>query len=359
MPDQSAEVTVEKSMLEQAARMHDEMRKLRPEDAGKDNLTFLQRPYARAEPEDAVRKASVWFTAYMPSIIGPVRDGEVSKPLATLCDPGLWTAFADLGIRAVHTGPVMKAGGYRFNGERYASIDGWFDPVSLDIDPDLGRDEDYRRLKWMAEHSTSERGERLNAVVIGDIVPGHTGMGADFHLALQGVDHYPGLYVLARVDQVLSRTDQRHYGLTEEEVAALTADFPEGHQDDISRLLTEAEVRALVRISVIPGKPQRPMGAQAGFGWSITREIEGAPDENGITRRRWVYLHFFHPKQPTLNFLDSGYAAWRMVTGQTQLHRLGPALDWRPPRCERLSRHRAAAREHLRDRRQHGQPDLV
>ncbi len=314
-----SEITIETSMLEQASRMHDEMRKLRPEDAGKDHLTFLQRPYARAEPEDAVRKASVWFTAYMPSIIGPQREGSMLKPLATLCDPGLWTCFADLGIRAVHTGPVMKAGGYRANGERYASIDGWFDPISLDIDPDLGCEEDYRRLKWMAEHSTSERGERLNAVVIGDIVPGHTGMGADFHLALRGERYYPGLYVLARVDQVLNRTPSeadRHYGLTDEEIAGLTADFPAGQENEISRLLTESEVRALVRANVIPGKPQRAMGAQAGLGWSITREIEGLPDINENTRRRWVYLHFFHPKQPTLNFLDPGYSAWRMVTGQ-------------------------------------------
>ncbi len=310
------EISVANSMLEQAARMHDEMRKLRPEDAGKDNLTFLQRPYARAEPEEAVRKASVWFTAYMPSVIGPEKDGAMQRPLPTLCDPGLWTHFADLGIRAVHTGPVMKAGGFKYGGEPYASIDGWFDPVSLDIDPDLGSDTDYRRLKWMAEHSTNERGDRLNAVVIGDIVPGHTGMGADFHLALQGVEHYPGLYVLARVDQVLSRADDRHYGLTDEEVAGLTADLPDGDDGELSRLLTESEVRALVRVSVIPGKPQRALGAQAGFGWSITREMEGAPDDSGNTKRRWVYLHFFHPKQPTLNFFDPGYAAWRMVTGQ-------------------------------------------
>ncbi len=319
--EQDNQITVAKSMLEQASRMHDEMRKLRPENAGKDNLTFLQRPYARAEPEDAVRKAPVWFTAYMPSIIGPQggaqHDGDMLRPLQTLCDPGLWTAFADLGIKAVHTGPVMKAGGFRYGGERYASIDGWFDPIALDIDEDLGSEDDYRRLKWMAEHSTNEQGARLEAVVIGDIVPGHTGMGADFHLALQGKQQYPGLYVLARVDQVLARNDERHYGLTDEEVAGLTADFSSGdHEGELSRLLTEAEVRALVRASVIPGKPQRPMGAQAGLGWSITREIEGLPDAEGLTRRRWVYLHFFHPKQPSLNFFDSGYAAWRMVTGQ-------------------------------------------
>ena len=303
-----SEITVENSMLEQAARMHDKMRKLRPEDVGKDALTFLQRPYARAQPAAAVSKASVWFTAYMPSIIGPQRDGSMQPPLGTLADPALWQHFAELGIRAVHTGPVMKAGGYLADGEPYASIDGWFDPIALDIDADLGTETDYRRLRAMADTTTNERGEQLHAVVIGDIVPGHTGMGADFHLALQGVDHYPGLYVLARVDELLAQ-GEHHEGLTADEIASLTAELPDG---ELSRLLTKTEVRALLRVQVIPGQPQRTLGAQAGEGWSITRGVEGA---GGITRR-WVYLHFFHPKQPTLNFLDSGYAAWRMVTGQ-------------------------------------------
>ena len=291
--EQKNAISIEHSMLEQSARVHDEMRKLRPQDVGKDHLTFLQRPYVLAEPEEAVRKAPVWFTAYMPSIIGGTCDGEMNKPLATLSDPALWTCFADLGIRAVHTGPIMKAGGFDSNGTPYASIDGWFDPVALDIDAGLGTEADYRRLRAMAEQTTNDRGQRLDGVVIGDIVPGHTGMGADFHLALQGVDHYPGLYVLARVDQVLAQSGDNPDGLTAQEAAGLTADVPEG---EISRLLTEAEVRALLRVRVIPGKPQRTLGAQAGVGWSITREIEGAPDESGNTRRRWVYLHFFHPQ---------------------------------------------------------------
>ena len=306
------------SMLEQAARIHDEMRKLKQEDVGKDNLTFLQRPYAKAQPKAAVNKAPVWFTAYMPSIIGRQHGGQPLRPLETLCDLELWACFAELGVKAIHTGPVMKAGGRYLDGTHYQTIDGWFDPVALQIDPMLGSERDYSRLVWITENMPGEsRREKLGAVVIGDIVPGHTGMGSDFHLALQGAEHYPGLYVLARVDEVLERRDKRHTKLNDRQIREILQGFPDGATgSEFTRLLSHEEINWLVDAKVIPGKPQRPMGPQAGFGWSITKEIEGVPDENGIRKRRWVYLHFFHPKQPTLNFFDPGYAAWRLVTGQ-------------------------------------------
>ena len=312
---------IERSMLGQAAHLHDRMRRLKQEDTGKDNLTFLQRPYARAQSREAVRLAPVWFTAYMPSIIGPEQDGNMMRPLETLCSLELWNRFAELGIAAVHTGPVMKAGGLTFDQKPYDSIDGWFDPIALDVDSELGADRDYSRLVWIAENIPDVRtGKKLGAVIIGDIVPGHTGMGPDFYLALKGADLYPGLYVLARIDQVLGRSDRRSRAIPErilaslnEEILGTEASTPSG---ELTRLLTDEEIDALVKAKVIPGRPQRGMGAQAGFGWSITREIEGLPDESGNTRRRWIYLHFFHPKQPTLNFLDPGFAAWRMITGQ-------------------------------------------
>src|SRR5215204_1887425 len=66
-----------------------------------------QNPFANANPRAAVEKASVWFTAYPPSLI--------TKPgcsfLGALGDARLWAAFQAMGIEAVHTGPVKRAGG--------------------------------------------------------------------------------------------------------------------------------------------------------------------------------------------------------------------------------------------------------
>ena len=52
-------------------------------------------------------KSSVWFTAYPISMM--------PKPglsfLGTLGDEDLWRAFKAIGIDAVHTGPLKRAGG--------------------------------------------------------------------------------------------------------------------------------------------------------------------------------------------------------------------------------------------------------
>ena len=64
-------------------------------------------PYAEAGPRAASATASVWFTAYPGAII--TRDGQ--SVLATLGDPALWRTFAEIGIQAIHTGPMKQAGG--------------------------------------------------------------------------------------------------------------------------------------------------------------------------------------------------------------------------------------------------------
>ncbi len=64
-------------------------------------------PYAEARPRAASASASVWFTAYPGAII--TRDGQ--SVLATLGDAALWRTFADIGIQAIHTGPMKQAGG--------------------------------------------------------------------------------------------------------------------------------------------------------------------------------------------------------------------------------------------------------
>src|SRR6185369_14965632 len=94
--------------------------------------------------------------------------------LATLADERLWSAFQAIGIQAGHTGPMKRSSG--ISGQTYTpSVDGNFDRISFEIDPDFGTEEQYKSVVQVA------RGH--GAIVIGDVIPGHTGKGADFRLA--------------------------------------------------------------------------------------------------------------------------------------------------------------------------------
>src|SRR6266536_2769904 len=145
-----------------------------------------QHPYAVPQPRAASALASVWFTAYPPSqITGP---GE--SVLESLGDPELWRVFRDIGIGGMHTGPMKRAGGIR--GREYTpTVDGNFDRISSEIDPGFGTQEQYQA---MVRHARDN-----SAVVIGDVIPGHSGKGADFRLAERGYGDYPGLYHMMEI----------------------------------------------------------------------------------------------------------------------------------------------------------------
>ena len=147
-----------------------------------------QQPFAEARPRAASALASVWFTAYPASII--TRPGE--SVLRTLADPNLWTALSAIGIQGVHNGPMKRSGGVR--GRDYTpTIDGNFDRISFEIEPSFGTEEDFVAMgQTAAAH---------NAVVIDDIVPAHTGKGADFRLAEMGVGEYPGIYHMVSIPE--------------------------------------------------------------------------------------------------------------------------------------------------------------
>src|SRR5262249_1659260 len=61
--------------------------------------------------------------------------------------------------------------------------------------------------------------------------------------------------------------------------------------------------------------------ARSWSGWSATGEVVGVDGK----ARRWVYLHYFKPGQPTLNWLDPSYAGPRAVAGDLvkTVHGLG------------------------------------
>jgi trehalose synthase len=249
-----------------------------------------QSPFAIPDPAAAMAKSSVWFTAYPISMI--------TKPghsfLSTLGDDELWLAFEAIGINAVHTGPLKRAGGV-FGREATPSIDGHFDRISTQIDEVFGTDVEFRRL---CEVAAAHGG-----IVIDDIVPGHTGKGPDFRLAEMKVGDYPGIYHMVEIPP---------------EDWQLLPEVPSG-QDSVN-LDSLAEER-LQRAGYIVGRLQRVIFHDPGTkdtNWSATAPVTG-PD--GV-QRRWVYLHYFKDGQPSINWLDPTFAGMRLVIGDA-LHALG------------------------------------
>ena len=252
--------------------------------------SMWQNPFANPDPRAAIEKASVWFTAYPISMI--TKKG--SSFLGTLGDEDLWAAFEAIGIDGVHTGPVKQAGGIS-GWDPTPSVDGHFDRISTQIDADFGTEEEFRA---MTEVAAGHLG-----MVIDDIVPGHTGKGADFRLAEMKVGDYPGIYHMVEIDP-----KDWH----------LLPKVPPG--GDSVNLDVEAEDQ-LTKAGYIIGRLQRVIFYEPGVkdtNWSATAPVLG-PD--GV-ERRWVYLHYFKEGQPTINWLDPSFAGMRMVIGDA-LHSLG------------------------------------
>ena len=202
-----------------------------------------QNPYAYPNPRAAVEKASVWFTAYPLSLI--TAPGE--SFLGALGDENLWTAFQQIGVEAIHTGPVKRAGGLD-GWDPTPSVDGHFDRISMAIDPLFGTEEEFRT---MCEVAASHGG-----VIIDDIVPGHTGKGADFRLAEMNHRDYPGIYHMIDIPEA-----DWH----------LLPDVPAG--EDSVNIDVETE-KALQHAGYIIGQLQRVIFYEPGVketNWSATR----------------------------------------------------------------------------------------
>ncbi len=252
--------------------------------------SMWQNPFANPDPRAAIDKASAWFTAYPISMI--------TKPgasfLGTLGDEDLWAAFEEIGIDGVHTGPVKKAGGLR-GWDPTPSVDGHFDRISTHLDEAFGTEEEFRS---MCEVAAGHLG-----MVIDDIVPGHTGKGADFRLAEMKVGDYPGIYHMVEIP---------------EKDWHLLPRVPRGR--DSINLDAESEAQ-LSKFAYIVGRMQRVIFYEPGVkdtNWSVTAPVRG-PD--GV-ERRWVYLHYFKEGQPSINWLDPSFAGMRLVIGDA-LHSLG------------------------------------
>ncbi|MBC3372475.1 maltose alpha-D-glucosyltransferase [Pseudomonas sp. SWRI92] len=242
-----------------------------------------QQPFAHTRPRDASALSSVWFTAYPASIV----TRENGTVLEALGDETLWHALSKIGIQGIHNGPLKRSGGLQGT-EFTPTIDGNFDRISFDIDPDLGTDAQLQALTRMAAAH--------NAVVIDDVIPSHTGKGADFRLAEMAYEDYPGLYHMVEI---------------REEDWPLLPEVGEGRD---AQNLTAQQVDALRDKHYIVGQLQRVIFFEPGVketDWSATPVVMGVDGKP----RRWVYLHYFKEGQPSLNWLDPTFAAQQMIIG--------------------------------------------
>ena len=241
--------------------------------------------YGLPQPTELVKTASVWLLYYPGSVI-PKPGASV---IGTWGQPELWQALQSLGVDLIHTNPVKRAGGIQ--GERYTpTIDGWFDRISLEVDPQLGTDQEFRQMVQVAGTH--------GAIVAEDLVPLHTGLGPDFRLAERAYKDYPGLYTMAEIDEkdwsiLPPVSDPWGTALVPRDVAVKL--WEKGY---IPGLIDSADAGS---------------GANEWSGWSATPEVLGVDGQ----KRRWVYLHVFKPAQPTLNWLDPSYASRRALFGDT------------------------------------------
>jgi trehalose synthase len=245
------------------------------------------------QPQDTVKAASVWLLHYPAAVI--TQPGQ--SVIATWGQPQFWDTLRDVGIDLLHTNPIERAGGIQ-NGQFTASIDGGFDRISMDIDPQLGTEQEYRAMVQTA----GQRGGSLG----GDLVPLHTGLGADFRLATKAYGDYPGVYSIVEIRQ-------EDWGL-----------LPMVNGDSETALISKEVGAQLTNKGYIPGiinsadaDPMTKMSA----GWSATGEIAGVDGK----QRRWVYLHVFKRQQPVLNWSDPSYAGRRVAIGDAvrNIHDLG------------------------------------
>ncbi len=239
---------------------------------------------------DFLDQKSVWFAAYPDSLVGE----PGTKALDILASPQLHELLSDIGVEAVHTGPMKRSGSV--TGTEYGpSIDGHFDRIESVVDPEYGSEAEYRNFVTVAS--------RHGVDVIGDLVPGHTGKGPDFRLAERKEPGFPGLYTMIEIRP--------------EDWSVL----PSVQSGDDSVNLSQANIRSLKdRGYDLIGPLDAEVFARPGIkesSWSATDIVRGVDGQD----RRWAYLHIFKQGQPSLNWSDPSYAAHRLITAD-MLHSL-------------------------------------
>lgn len=295
---------VKTSMLENAKQLFETVSPLNVFD--RDEFKHAQRrtrpglgAHSRPMPDKLLHKAATWLSIYPPAIITGDDGGQppgarehrresALECIADVIATGLITK--QLGFDGIYIAPVSKSGGLS-GYTPTPSTDGNFDPISLDIDKEIGTLDQYKHLVEVAAQN--------GCVVIDNIIALHTGQGPDFLLALRGDRRYKNLYIMADIEQ-------KHWTL-----------LPEVHDRHgvlSTALVSREQAAELQKLGYIPGSIDSCDASKRvkdASGWSATGKVIGCDKQI----RRWVYLHFFKPSQPVLNDDHPDCQAIRLING--------------------------------------------
>ena len=236
---------------------------------------------AYPNPRAAVERASVWFTAYPLSLI--TAPGQ--SFLAALGDEDLWKAFEQIGIEAIHTGPVKRAGG----------INGWeYDPQrGRAFRPDQHGDRSAVRHRGGVPRRCARRPRPTTAR----------------HRRHRSRAHRQGRRLPARRDEPQGLPGIYHMVDIPEEDWHLLPDVPPG-QDSVNIDAGHREGFAGRRLHHRPAAAGDLLRARR-EGDQLERHPRGGRHQR--QDRRWVYLHYFKAGQPSINWLDPTFSGMRLV----------------------------------------------
>jgi trehalose synthase len=201
-----------------------------------------------------------------------------------LASSATWPMLRELGVRGLYVAPIQGSGAL-WAKER-TGFDTGDDVVQYDFSRAVGNEDQYRRLM----NSLIDQ----NVLLGSDLIPGATGLGPDFFLAVRNVREYPGIYCMVEIPQQFWK-----------HLPDMTGEWG-------GAALGQAQIEALSREGLLP-KAMRddmsPLGRPGG--WAATGGIRGI-DGNIY---RWVYRFHNTPDFAVLNWEDPSRAAHRILSG--------------------------------------------
>ncbi len=214
-------------------------------------------PSASPRTDDLLRRSANWLIVDLADL----RTKE-SSLLSSLSKESLWECLSLIGFDGVE-------------------LKGLKTPISLQIDPKYGTDQDYGKLVSNAMKKEMH--------FIGSLVGSTTGKGIDFALALKNIGSYPGLYSLIEIPE-------KDWGM-----------LPEIPRSALGANIPWLMLQKLKEKGYVPEEFEPYVKLSH---WNATECIRCADG----AMLRWIYLHDDkgHPK---LNWLSPTFASERLAAG--------------------------------------------
>ncbi len=231
-------------------------------------------PSLKPQTDELLSFAANWFTIDL----NTVKINEEST-LATLSKESLWEQLSEIGIQAVELkGLKSEDGAY----------------LSLKLNPKWGSEAEYAQLAAMA----MKHGIHLMGTLIG----GSTGKGADFALALKNYRDYPGLYAMVEIDP------------------KDWSSLPKVQPNSFSVNIPWMTLQNLQKMGYVPKDYLTYVKESE---WNVTEPISGVDGKS----RRWIYLRDAKG-YPRLDWLRPSFASERLAAGDAlqNIYRFGQKI---------------------------------